>query len=241
MKKFIAKFLILFSLVFSILFIVNDVFAAQHNIIIIHTNDIHCNVNQNIGFGMLSRGKDIVNIINAVRYDFCVPGNHEFDYGMKHFLQLLEIQKSGYYCANIVDKKSKKTLLPAYRIFNFEGTKIAFIGVTTPETLRASTPKFFQDSSGRFVYSFYEDIKGEKLYSKIQSVVDEVKNKGVEYIFIVAHLGVNNIPNKWSRVEISKHINGITGIIDVHSHEMFNYIAVNKNGQKVLIHRLVVI
>ena len=93
--------------------------ALEHDIVILHTNDIHCGVNDNIGFaglaqlkkdalaqtpnvalvdagdaiqgaplGKLSTGEAVVNIMNAVGYDFCIPGNHEFDYGMARFLEL---------------------------------------------------------------------------------------------------------------------------------------------------------
>lgn len=78
--------------------------AAQHDIVILHTNDIHCGVRDNLGFaglaqikhdtlartpnvalvdagdaiqgaplGKLSRGLAVVNIMNAVGYDFCIP------------------------------------------------------------------------------------------------------------------------------------------------------------------------
>ena len=45
--------------------------------------------------------------MNAVGYDFVIPGNHEFDYGMERFLQLASRQKCGYYSCNFVDVKTR--------------------------------------------------------------------------------------------------------------------------------------
>lgn len=57
--------------------------------------------------------------------------------------------------------------------------KIALIGVTTPETLNSSTPAYFQDDKGNFIYSF-----NEKLYTNIQNTVDTVQKLDV-WIFSV--------------------------------------------------------
>ena len=100
------------------------VLAAGKEIIILHTNDIHCGVADNLGIdkvsqykkdlkkqghpvalvdagdaiqgapiGTLSNGESIVKIMNAVGFDFVIPGNHEFDYGMERFLKLASRQK----------------------------------------------------------------------------------------------------------------------------------------------------
>lgn len=266
MIKLKIKMAIILLLSIFILTSSYTVYATEHDIIILHTNDIHCNVKGNVSLskiawlkknelqktpnvllvdagdaiqgaplGKLSRGEAIVNIMNQVGYDFCIPGNHEFDYGMERFIELLDKQIAGYYSANIIDINSKQPLLPAYKIFDCEDRKIALIGVTTPETLRSSNPKFFQDASGAFAFNFFEDMSGEKLYYKMQSIVNEVKRIGADYIFIVAHLGVNNVPQKWSSIELAKNLNGIDAIIDGHSHEKVNRIINNKDGENVLV------
>lgn len=147
-------------------------FAGEKEIIILHTNDIHCGVSDNLGIdrvaqykkelqkkghpvalvdagdaiqgapiGKLSNGESIVKIMNAAGYDFVIPGNHEFDYGMEQFLKLVSQMKCGYYCANLIDIKTRKLVLPPYKIFELGNKKAAFIGTTTPQTLTSSTPK----------------------------------------------------------------------------------------------------
>ena len=162
--------------------------ALEHDIVILHTNDIHCGINDNIGFaglaqikkdalartpnvalvdagdaiqgapiGKLSRGLAVVDIMNYLGYDFCIPGNHEFDYGMDRFLELVPLQRAGYYCANFVYAGNNKQVLPGYKIMQYEDTKVAFIGASTPESLTTSTPTFFQNEKGQYIYSFCED------------------------------------------------------------------------------------
>ena len=168
--------------------------ALEHDIVILHTNDIHCGINDNIGFaglaqikkdalartpnvalvdagdaiqgapiGKLSRGLAVVDIMNYLGYDFCIPGNHEFDYGMDRFKELVPLQRAGYYCANFVYAGNNKQVLPGYKIMQYEDTKVAFVGASTPESLTTSTPTFFQNEKGKYIYSFCEDKTGNKM------------------------------------------------------------------------------
>ena len=38
--------------------------------------------------GSLSRGAALIRIMNRADYDFAIPGNHEYDFGMDRFLEL---------------------------------------------------------------------------------------------------------------------------------------------------------
>ena len=132
---------------------------------------------QGAPIGKLSTGEAITNIMNEIGYDFAIPGNHEFDYDMDRFLTLNDKLSCGYYSSNLVNTITGKNLLPAYKIFQFDDKKIALIGVTTPETLNSSTPAYFQDDKGNFIYSFNEDATGKKLYTNIQNTVDTVQTR----------------------------------------------------------------
>lgn len=259
--------LFLALLTFCFIFIPNSAWAIQKDIIILYTNDVHCGIEDNLGYtklaqykedlqqdtpyitlvdagdaiqgapiGKLSTGEAIINIMNEIGYDFAIPGNHEFDYGMDRFLTLNDKLSCGYYSSNLVNTITGKNLLPAYKIFQFDDKKIALIGVTTPETLNSSTPAYFQDDKGIFIYSFNEDATGKKLYTNIQNTVDTVKKLGVDYVFLVAHLGMSGITPRWSSLAVAQNTQGIDAIIDGHSHEVIpSFIAKNKQGKNVLI------
>lgn len=185
--------------------------------------------------GTLSQGADIVKIMNAVGYDFAIPGNHEFDYGMNRFFELAKMQKSGYYSCNFMNLKMNQPVLPSYKFFNLDGHKVAFIGATTPETLVSSTPKFFQDDKGKFIYGFCEDETGAKLYAQVQKTVDAVRAQGADIVILVGHLGDNGAIPVWSSKAVVANTTGIDAVIDGHSHEMYEQQVKNKDGKTVLI------
>ena len=244
------------------------VLAAGKDIIILHTNDIHCGITDNLcidkvsqykkdlkkqgcpvalvdagdaiqgaPIGKLSTGESIIKIMNAVGYDFVIPGNHEFDYGMARFLQLAPRLKCGYYSCNFVDVKTRKPVLKPYKILVLGGKKIGFVGVTTPETLVTSTPKYFQDQNGKFIYSFCEDQTGEKVYEAVQRAVNDVRKEGADYVFLVGHLGTDGSIPYWSSGAMAANTYNIDAIIDGHSHEQYipPHKIINKAGKEVLV------
>ena len=264
MRKIIQNIFLSLCLIVATLFPLHAL-AADKDIVILYTNDIHCAIDDNEGLtglsqykqdvlqttpyvalvdvgdaiqgspiGKLSSGEVFTNLMNAIGYDFAIPGNHEYDYGMNRFLELAKKLDCGYYSCNFLDKRGK-LVLPAYKIMSFGETKIAFIGVTTPSSLSSSTPTFFQDGNGKYIYSFCEDLTGAKLYKQIQKTVDKVR-KQVDYVILVAHLGVNGAQERWSSVAVAQNVSGVDVIIDGHSHEVNPATIVqDKIGKDVLI------
>lgn len=241
--------------------------AADKEIVILHTNDMHCGINDNLGLatvaqmkqdalqktpyvalvdagdavqgapiGKLSKGEAVINMLNAAGYDFAIPGNHEFDYGMERFWQLNKKLKSGYYSANFEDLRTKKLALPAYKMLQFGDTKVAFVGATTPGTLISSTPSFFQDGQGKYIYGFNEDETGRKLYKALQKSINAARENGADYVFIVGHLGLNGSIEYWNCENVAANTRGVDAVIDGHSHERIQgkYVK-NYVGKDVLI------
>ncbi|MDY4920457.1 MAG: bifunctional UDP-sugar hydrolase/5'-nucleotidase [Phascolarctobacterium sp.] len=241
--------------------------AADKEIVILHTNDIHCGVNDNLGLstvaqmkrealkntpyvalvdagdavqgapiGKMSRGEAVVKMMNATGYDFAIPGNHEFDYGMERFWQLAKKQNCGYYSANFTDLRTKKLALPPYKMLRFGDTKVALVGATTPGTLISSTPAFFQDGQGNYLYGFNEDETGQKLYKSLQKSINAARENGADYVFVVGHLGLNGSIEYWNSESVAANTRGVDAIIDGHSHERIQgkYVK-NYVGQDVLI------
>lgn len=240
--------------------------AADKNIIILHTNDIHCGIEDNLGLpklvqykkelqknnhvilvdsgdaiqgapiGRLSEGAAMIRLMNLAGYDLAVPGNHEFDYGMEAFLKLSQQLSCGYYSANFNDLRRNRPVLPAYKIITAEDKKIAFIGVTTPETLTSSTPRYFQDDKSSFIYGFYESNDGQMLYDTIQKNIDTVKQLGADYVFLVSHLGLHGTAPQYSAAAVIANTHGLTGVLDGHSHEKITGTALyDKNRQPVIL------
>ena len=146
---------------------------------------------QGTTIGTLSKGEYIAQIIDKAGYDIAVPGNHEFDFGMSNFLGLASKVKYKYLSCNFIDLKTNKTVFDPYKIVEYNGYKVACIGISTPETFTKSTPSYFQDDKGNYIYSFAEGNNGQALYSTVQSSIDKAKAEKADYIVAVGHVGTD--------------------------------------------------
>lgn len=255
----------------------NTTISAPEKIIILHTNDVHCQIDQkknkdgivtNIGYagvlaykkemenlhginnvtlvdagdaiqggpiGTLSKGEYIVDIINYVGYDVACPGNHEFDYGMKNFLKLsTETSKANYICCNFRDLEGNPILSP-YTLIKYGDLTIAYLGINTPESFTKSSPIYFQDENGNYIYDFAQGEKGQTLYKTVQKYVDEAIKEGANYVVAIGHLGDEGASEYWSSKSLIKNTYGIDIFIDGHSHEVYSEILKNKKGKNVLL------
>lgn len=186
--------------------------------------------------GSLTRGQAIIDIMNVAGYDFAIPGNHEFDYGMARFLELAPQLNGGYYSCNLIDLRTGKPVFPPYKMVTYDGgKKAAFIGVTTPQTLISSTPRYFQDDKGQFIYGFSEDATGQKLYEQVQKAIDQAWDEGARTIILVTHLGQNGSLPVWTSEALAAHTQKVAAIIGGHSHERYERLVKNRKGQPVLI------
>lgn len=101
-----------------------------------------------------------------------------------------------------------------YVIEEIEGVKIAFVGVTTPKTITSSTPKYFQDDEGNFIYGFMQDETGEKLYAAVQSAVDAAIAEGADYVIAMAHLGNEATCAPYTYADVIANTTGIDAFLD---------------------------
>ena len=236
-------------------------------IVILYTNDVHCGVEDGVGYvgvarmkaaleaagkevilvdsgdavqgglvGTLSRGEAIVDLMNTIGYDVATIGNHEFDYGMEQFNKNVGLAKFQYICCNFLDKDGKQVLAP-YAIIEKAGKKIGFIGIDTPQTYTSSTPKYFQDSDGNWIYRFCGGNEGKDLYAKVQETVDAVRAEGVDYVIALAHLGIEYESSPWMSTEVIENTTGINVVLDGHSHSVLDgsLKTKNKDGEEVIL------
>ena len=116
------------------------------------------------------------------------------------------------------------------------GHDIAFVGVTTPKPITSSTPRYFQNDAGEFIYSFCQDDTGEALYNCVQAAVDDARAQGADYVIAVAHLGVDARTSPWMSTEMIANTTGIDVVLDGHAHVVIEeeYVE-NKDGEAVLL------
>lgn len=186
--------------------------------------------------GTLTKGAALVQIMNAVGYDYAIPGNHEFDYGMDQFNALVKQAGATYLSCNFTKLNadgSKASVFAPFAIETYKDAdvaaddadgvlKVAYVGISTPETLTKSSPANFQDAAGNYIYGFCQDETGEALYAAVQSAVDEARAQGADYVVAVGHLGIEGTTSRWTSEAVIKHTAGIDALVDGHSHEAYD-------------------
>jgi 5''-nucleotidase/2'',3''-cyclic phosphodiesterase and related esterases len=182
--------------------------------------------------GTLTKGEAIIRLMNEVRYDVAIPGNHEFDYGMERFLELVGKADFPYISCNF--NKQGELVFAPYVIKEAAGKKIAFVGVTTPKTILDSAPAYFQNDKGEYIYDFMQDETGEAVYAAVQKAVDDARAAGADYVYVMGHLGNEKECEPWAFYDIVEHTSGIDVFLDAHSHDLSQVIMLNKDGEQVV-------
>ena len=233
------------------------------DVLVLFTSDVHCGVDQGFGYvglkavkdaaeaagnhvllvddgdsiqgepvGIMTRGEASISLMNALGYDLAIPGNHEFDYGMDRFLELAAAADFPYIRCNF--NKQGETVFDPYIIKEFDGVKIAFVGVTTPKTLTSSTPRFFQNDEREYIYGFLQDETGEGVYNAVQKAVDDARAEGARYVIVMGHMGNEADHMPWTYADVIAHTNGIDAFLDGHSHDRDRVVMLNKDGAEVV-------
>ena len=173
---------------------------------------------QGTAYGSMDQGASIIELMNAAGYDAATPGNHEFDYGMDRAKELMRDADFPYLSCNWVDLRTNLRVLPEIKVFVRGGVRIAFVGITTPETFTKSTPAYFMNKAQtKYIYDILGGEDGQKLYSAVQKAVD--KAKCLADVFIgLGHLGVDPSSSPWTSEEVIAHTTGFDAFIDGHSH-----------------------
>ena len=236
--------------------------GEDQDILILFTSDVHCGIDQGWGYaglyavkenlskdynvllvdngdaiqgepiGTMTKGEAIIDIMNVMGYDVAIPGNHEFDYGMDRFLELAEKAEFPYISCNF--NKEGELVFEPWLMKEIGGVKIAFVGVTTPYTLRSSTPRYFMDDSGNYIYGFLQDETGEGVYNAVQESVDAARAEGADYVIVMGHIGNETECAPWMYSDVISHVSGIDAWLDGHSHDTDQVIMQDKDGKDVV-------
>ena len=236
--------------------------GEDQDILILFTSDVHCGIDQGWGYaglyavkenlskdynvllvdngdaiqgepiGTMTKGEAIIDIMNVMGYDVAIPGNHEFDYGMDRFLELTEKVEFPYISCNF--NKEGELVFEPWLMKEIGGVKIAFVGVTTPYTLRSSTPRYFMDNSGNYIYGFLQDETGEGVYNAVQESVDAARAEGADYVIVMGHIGNETECAPWMYSDVISHVSGIDAWLDGHSHDTDQVIMQDKDGKDVV-------
>ncbi|MCR5732977.1 MAG: bifunctional metallophosphatase/5'-nucleotidase [Lachnospiraceae bacterium] len=237
--------------------------VPEKDIVILFTSDMHCGIDQGFGMvgleqikeylisqdnavmlvdngdavqgepvGTMTRGEAIIDLMNKAGYDIAIAGNHEFDYGMDRFFELVEKAEFPYISCNFYHEG--EPVFDPYLIKEIAGRKIGFVGVNTPKTITTSTPAYFKNDDGEFIYGFLQDETGEGVYNAVQDAVDAARADGAEYVIVMGHMGNEADCSPWTYADVISNTSGIDVFLDGHSHDTDQVTMTDKDGNEVL-------
>lgn len=234
---------------------------------ILFTGDVHCAVDDNIGYaalaeykntlikngndvllldsgdavqgaplGVFSNGESLIKIMNELGYDAMALGNHEFDYGTLQLSKLADEAEFPFLSLNFIDNRTGSAVYKPYIIKDCGGVKVAILGVSTPHTVTSSTPAYFMDDNGKFVFGFMQGKDGTRLYDAVQATVDSAVKDGADYVVALTHLGIEASDTPFMSTDLIANTGGIDVVLDGHSHtEMECERVKNINGEEVIL------
>ena len=156
-----------------------------------------------------AKNHPIPKVLNYMKYDVFVPGNHEFNFGMPVLNEILNDIKAKKLAANLYHKDGKRYLQPT-TIIQKDGVKIGIIGLTTPMSAK------FEEDTGNL-----KDYKYVSIIEETKKQVKNLKAKKVDAIVAVAHMGIeneNNIPETGLR-DLANAVPEIDAIVAGHMHQ----------------------
>ena len=190
-------------------------------------------------YGSMDFGETVIKLMNAAKYDVATLGNHEFDYTMAGTMELIEWAEFPYISCNFYNLENGErttNVLDSYKIFELGGEKVALVGITTPESITKSTPAYFQDNDGNYIYGIAGGDDGAALYTDVQTAVDAAVKEGATKVIALGHLGDDAVSRPWRSEDVIKNVTGLDAFIDGHSHSTVEGVKVaDKGGEEVLL------
>ena len=222
---------------YDVIAAVKDELANQYDYVLLVDAGDHI---QGTAYGSMDKGKTIIDLMNATGYDLATLGNHEFDYGMDGRINVTDSWANfPYVSCNFYHEEAGvkgEAVLEPYVMFDFGGEKVAFIGITTPESFTKSTPAYFQDEMGNYIFGISGGEDGAALYADVQAAIDAAYAEGAAKVIALGHLGDDPASQPWTSEEVIANVSGLNAFIDGHSHSTVEGKEVaDKGGNAVLL------
>jgi 5'-nucleotidase / UDP-sugar diphosphatase len=148
------------------------------NTILIDLGDVY----QGTDVGLRSKGAVMIDLLNRLKYDAWVLGNHEFDWGMETFCDALQRSAMPVLGANAVidlgEQPSPLSKIQPFILKEVAGIKIAIIGVATP-----GMPFWFRPE-------FTRGLEFRHPVEPVRRAIAQVKNNGADAIVLAGHMGL---------------------------------------------------
>lgn len=238
----------------------NNADVPEKSVVIVFENDVHCAIEgyaklaslkeqqlalppyvttvscgdfvQGEVVGSLSKGENIVRIMNEVKYDVVTFGNHEFDFGMPQLFKLRDSLNASVVSTNFCDFRTGEHIFPPYQILQYGEVDIAFMGFTTTTTPTMVAPHTFLNEDKQIVYGFSLST----FYENAQRQIDKARSEGADYVVVLSHVGDMDRGEHASSISLITRTTGIDVVLDGHDHRVIpDSLVYNRKGEPVLL------
>ena len=159
-----------------------------------------------------SRGESAVDVMNAVGYSAMAPGNHDFNYGYEHILELEEEMNFPVLAANVTYEADGSLVFGDHIVITCGEYTIGVFGMATPETVTKTNPNNVVGL----------DFNEDNLAGIAQAQCDELMELGCDIIICLAHLGDDVSSTPYRSTDVLEQVTDIDLWIDGHSHSVLN-------------------
>ena len=174
---------------------------------------------QGLPLASLTKGADVIELMNLAGYDLMTPGNHEFDFGTETFLSNAQKADFPVLAANIYRNGSpllkdvQEDSSGCHAVLEQNGVRIGFFGLTTADTASSTNPAGIKD------LEFRDEIETAK------TEINHLEEEGADVIVAMCHMG--NMDASCTSADLADAMTGeyqdkIDIIIDGHSHTVEN-------------------
>ncbi|MEH6404667.1 MAG: bifunctional UDP-sugar hydrolase/5'-nucleotidase [Sneathiella sp.] len=160
----------------------------------------------------LSKGVEMIQMMNAINMDVAVLGNHEFDFGPEVAKERVSESAFPWLGTNARGTDGAPAAgAKDYLIKDIAGYKIGFFGLTTPETVSLSSPG--------------EGIVFTGIIETAKQAVTHLKSEGADIIVALTHMDLSD------DIRLAKEVKGLHLILGGHDHRTFASV---ENGVSIL-------
>lgn len=173
------------------------------------------------------KGEMEIGMMNAMGYDACAIGNHEFDFGLENMARIFKKAEFPIVCANYdFTGTACEGVVQPYVIIKKAGRKIGVFGLSP-------------DPEGLVSKDNYEGVRFISPVEAAKASVKALKQKGCDAIVCLSHLGWK-IANEYNDERLATETSGIDVILGGHSHDYFSQpsVYVNSEGKPVTMQQM---
>lgn len=149
-----------------------------------------------------TKGKVMIDLMNAVGLSATTIGNHDFDYSYENLIAQFHKANFPIICCNVFDRKTGRIpkIITPYKIFTFNGKRLGLIGIDTPNTPSMSIAKNVKN------------VIFKNPVPILKKIIKKMKLAKVDFILLLSHLGFDQ------DLLLAEKVRDINLILGGHSH-----------------------